>query len=265
MARQIINIGTTGNDGTGDTLCAALIKANGNFTETYNRVPRNNYKFVASVGLTGKTEVVPLTTTNLTPTAVDCSTTGATFQMRVAAPAQYDAVRVLIPNLAATAVTGVKVGFTLPGKSGGWTGNSPPPTGGNIPASSATNPNNDDIKVAPNTLWTANSGAYGWRNFYFRDRAVAEVDLPPAYDPNQLVPSYTATDWTPVTPAARTDGGTLPLIDVRVQYPPVGYGRDRNEEPIGGTRYGHHPIDHARQRELAARNKRANPRICIGY
>ena len=36
MARQNINVGTTPNDGTGDTLRDATIKTNDNFTEVYN-------------------------------------------------------------------------------------------------------------------------------------------------------------------------------------------------------------------------------------
>ena len=36
MAKQVINIGTTANDGTGDKLRAAFIKANDNFTELYD-------------------------------------------------------------------------------------------------------------------------------------------------------------------------------------------------------------------------------------
>ena len=36
MARQILQVGTTANDGTGDTLRAAMIKVNENFTELYN-------------------------------------------------------------------------------------------------------------------------------------------------------------------------------------------------------------------------------------
>jgi len=35
MARQILNVGTTANDGTGDTLREAMIKTNENFTELY--------------------------------------------------------------------------------------------------------------------------------------------------------------------------------------------------------------------------------------
>lgn len=36
MAKQTINVGTAPNDGTGDTLRAAMIKTNDNFTELYN-------------------------------------------------------------------------------------------------------------------------------------------------------------------------------------------------------------------------------------
>ena len=35
MAQQILNVGTTANDGTGDTLREAMIKTNENFNELY--------------------------------------------------------------------------------------------------------------------------------------------------------------------------------------------------------------------------------------
>lgn len=38
MARQIINVGTTANDGTGDGLRNAYIKCNENFAELYSRI-----------------------------------------------------------------------------------------------------------------------------------------------------------------------------------------------------------------------------------
>ena len=38
MAQQSINLGTTANDGTGDTLRAAGLKVNSNFTEVYSNV-----------------------------------------------------------------------------------------------------------------------------------------------------------------------------------------------------------------------------------
>ena len=36
MAQQLLNVGSSANDGTGDTLRAAMIKTNENFTELYN-------------------------------------------------------------------------------------------------------------------------------------------------------------------------------------------------------------------------------------
>lgn len=36
MSKQTINVGSTANDGTGDTLRAACIKINSNFTEVYD-------------------------------------------------------------------------------------------------------------------------------------------------------------------------------------------------------------------------------------
>ena len=38
MAKQTINVGTASDDGTGDTLRAAFVKVNTNFTELYNEI-----------------------------------------------------------------------------------------------------------------------------------------------------------------------------------------------------------------------------------
>lgn len=38
MAQEVINVGTTPNDGTGDPLRTAYIKCNNNFGELYSRV-----------------------------------------------------------------------------------------------------------------------------------------------------------------------------------------------------------------------------------
>ena len=46
MAQKIIDVGTTGNDGTGDTIRLAGIKINDNFTELYD------FDSVKSVGVT---------------------------------------------------------------------------------------------------------------------------------------------------------------------------------------------------------------------
>jgi hypothetical protein len=52
MAKQIINVGTSANDGTGDTLRASQVKANANFTELYD-VNSAYTKYVANLNATG--------------------------------------------------------------------------------------------------------------------------------------------------------------------------------------------------------------------
>jgi len=38
MSKQTINVGTASDDGTGDSLRAAFVKVNENFTEVYNEI-----------------------------------------------------------------------------------------------------------------------------------------------------------------------------------------------------------------------------------
>ena len=52
MAKQIINVGTSANDGTGDTLRASQVKANANFTELYD-VNSAYLKYVGTFNQTG--------------------------------------------------------------------------------------------------------------------------------------------------------------------------------------------------------------------
>lgn len=57
MAKQTINVGTTANDGTGDTLRASFIKVNDNFTEVYNSLNPSVVALTATDGtaVTGTT------------------------------------------------------------------------------------------------------------------------------------------------------------------------------------------------------------------
>lgn len=57
MAKQTINVGTTANDGTGDTLRASFIKVNDNFTEVYNSLNPSIVALTATDGtaVTGTT------------------------------------------------------------------------------------------------------------------------------------------------------------------------------------------------------------------
>ena len=47
MTQQLINIGTTANDRTGDTWRAAMVKSNDNFTELYGLQGADPVIFVA--------------------------------------------------------------------------------------------------------------------------------------------------------------------------------------------------------------------------
>lgn len=60
MAQQTINVGTTANDGTGDTLRDSFIKVNDNFTEVYNLA---NPSIVASSYVDGTAVTGTLTET----------------------------------------------------------------------------------------------------------------------------------------------------------------------------------------------------------
>ena len=49
MAKQVINVGTSANDGTGDKNRVAFQKCNANFTELYDAIPTiQQYKFLLS-------------------------------------------------------------------------------------------------------------------------------------------------------------------------------------------------------------------------
>jgi hypothetical protein len=208
--------------GAGDTGKAGGDKINSNMAQIYARALRSSPNHVASRALSGKTALVALTATSgLFPSqSASAASTGVTYNMRVAAPAIFDAVRVLIPNVAATAVTGVKVALAHATASQGYQ-STLPQVGGSGGQATGANPNN--VTVVPDTSqWSVAAGAAGFAKFYFANRSKLEIDLPAAYDASRLIPSYTATDWMPTTPVARTDSGTLPLVDIRVQYPAAG-------------------------------------------
>lgn len=71
MAKQVINIGATPNDGTGDPLRDAFNKTNGNFDELYALIPQYqyltaNYTLPDSTNFVGTIFLVNVGTTNLT-------------------------------------------------------------------------------------------------------------------------------------------------------------------------------------------------------
>ena len=69
MAKQIINIGTTANDGTGDPLRDAFDKVNDNFTELYTDDAGDVNSVNAGTGITVNSTTGAVTVTNSLPNA----------------------------------------------------------------------------------------------------------------------------------------------------------------------------------------------------
>lgn len=96
MAKQIINVGTSANDGTGDKNRVAFQKCNSNFDELYNSIqPTQQYKFLLSqtggddpqTATSGTSAVVPIaTTTPITPIPVVGTSTSTVVEPTVIAP-----------------------------------------------------------------------------------------------------------------------------------------------------------------------------------
>lgn len=244
MTLQLLDTTT----GAGDNLKAGGDKINANFREMLGKIVNRK---IASRTITGKTQLIALSATGgLYPgQSGSAAGTGVTFDQRIAAPGPFDAIRILIPNVAATAVTGLKVGVAMATASQGFQ-STKPAAGGNNGQASAANPN--DVLVPINSsLWTAAANAYQWRKAYFGNRTKTEIDLPPAIDASTSIPSYTATDWIPCAPVARSDGGTLPIVAIRLQYPPAGTTPASGASPsspgvtLSATGFGNWGIDGA--------------------
>lgn len=67
MAKQVINIGTTANDGTGDPLRSAFDKVNDNFTELYTDDAGDVNSVNAGTGITVNSTTGAVTVTNSAP------------------------------------------------------------------------------------------------------------------------------------------------------------------------------------------------------
>lgn len=70
MAKQVINIGTTANDGTGDPLRSAFDKVNDNFTELYDADAGDVNSFTNANGTYVSAEVVNTAATGAVTTGV---------------------------------------------------------------------------------------------------------------------------------------------------------------------------------------------------
>lgn len=69
MAKQVINIGTTANDGTGDPLRTAFDKVNDNFTELYSDDAGDVGSIIAGTGISVDQATGDVTVTNSEPNA----------------------------------------------------------------------------------------------------------------------------------------------------------------------------------------------------
>jgi hypothetical protein len=79
MAKQVINIGTTANDGTGDPLRTAFDKVNDNFTELYTDDAGDVGSIIAGTGISVDQATGNVTVTNSDPNATHTGeVTGAT-------------------------------------------------------------------------------------------------------------------------------------------------------------------------------------------
>ena len=69
MAQQTIGVGTTANDGTGDTLRSAFTKINSNFTELYTDDAGDVGSIIAGTGISVDQATGNVTVTNSSPNA----------------------------------------------------------------------------------------------------------------------------------------------------------------------------------------------------
>lgn len=134
------------------------------------------------------------------------NTNGLTLHYRVALADHFDSIRIGIPNLSASTQAGVVVGVSASNTLGAWSGSAP-----------SSNATGAAVVAAPTPSETP--GTSGETFYKARFGGALSATLPVAVDATNLVPSYTWTDWNPITSIARTDGGTLPLVDIRLFYP----------------------------------------------
>ena len=87
MAKQVINIGTTANDGTGDPLRSAFDKVNDNFTELYTDDAGDVNSVNAGTGITVNSTTGAVTVTNSLPNATHSGDVTGSAALTIAADA----------------------------------------------------------------------------------------------------------------------------------------------------------------------------------
>lgn len=154
--------------------------------------------------LTGRSNAVDATT-NAFGTGAGL-VTGLCEHQRIVTAGHFDAVRIAIPNMHTSAVTNVLAMAGVSTSLGDW--NTVAPTANNTGQATAASP-------APTETVSASPGV--WRRLTWD--AATSATLPAAIDATNLVPSYTWSDWCPIASVNRTDGGTLPVLDIRLFIP----------------------------------------------
>ncbi|QDP48323.1 MAG: hypothetical protein Tp1111SUR761211_7 [Prokaryotic dsDNA virus sp.] len=87
MAKQVINIGTTANDGTGDPIRDAFDKVNDNFTELYSDDAGDVGSIVAGTGISVNQATGDVTVTNSSPNATHTGDVTGSGALTIAADA----------------------------------------------------------------------------------------------------------------------------------------------------------------------------------
>ncbi len=152
--------------------------------------------------ITGRANAVAVSSTIWTGTGL---VTGLTQHQRHVLATHFDAVRIAIPNMHTSTVAGVKVAF------GAST------TLGSYSSAPTTNSGTGTTSASPAPTETVSSALGVWRQALFN--GATSATLPVAVDAANIYPSWTWTDWTQVSSVDRTDGGTLPVLDLRIFIP----------------------------------------------
>lgn len=248
-----MSIATINNGDNGAVVRAAL---NGNLA--YLDTKPENLK-IGSRGISGKMDKKLLTDSAWF--GYDASTTGLTVMSRIALAAPFDAIRILIPNFDTNPVPGVRVAVGVPDRPGAWVsappsvdsvGNAVVQAYGPVPAGTT---GNAAFMTGADILFSGTSSSrYRYASFAnllgnsVGSASPTSVTLPASAATNS-VPSWTPTDWIMVPSVPRADGGSLPLVDVRIEYQPsttayvtvtptkswARWGRDDRAGGDGGT------------------------------
>lgn len=160
----------------------------------------NGARRIGSRSLTGRGVALALSDATF---PANSNTAGLTIHNRLALADGFDAVRLIIPNMHTSGVS-VKANLGVSAALGAY---STPPT---------ANGNNGFTSAAPTCTEPVNSSGGAYLNV--TKDASTTLSLPAAIDASNLCPSYTPTDWMPITDIDRTDDGALPLLDVRLEY-----------------------------------------------